>query len=197
MAAAAAAVSSGCGRYGAPRPPEVFAPRGVEALQARADLEGVHLSWTAPDRDAKGEQLKSMNGYYVYRKAIERPSDISDRGVEYEELAEIPDAHLAKLDALRKQARAEGKISRKVKVDQAELEFKYTDSSPRPGVTYLYRIVAFNQGSVEGLVPKLVKVVYRGDASVVSLVDAADIDEQESQQEQDIKDAQMSRPAWP
>lgn len=173
-----ALLTAACGRYGEPRPPEYFSPRGVQDLKARADLEGVHFEWRAPDQDRRGRELESMNGYYVYRKSITKPSDIVDPSIEYDELAEIPDTHVAARDELRKQARAEGKISRRVKVDPEMLEFSYTDTSAASGQTYLYRIVPFNQGDVEGLVPKVVKVLYRGDASVVSLVDAADIDEQ-------------------
>ncbi len=168
--------AAGCGRYGYPKPPELFSPRAVQDLRAAAGLEGVRIEWAAPSKDRQGEELASMDGYSVYRKLIERPSDMADDEIEYELLAEIPDTHIEVLKELRKKAREEGRVSRSVKVDPQLMQFSYVDASPVPGRTYIYKIVPVNQGGEEGQVQRLVKVIYRGDASVVSIVDSGDIE---------------------
>ena len=165
---------SSCGRYGDPQPPEYFAPQGVKDLSANANISGVEIKWVAPDTDRSGDQLKSMEGYFIERRIITKPSDILDPDVEDVLIATIPDTHLKILKELRKKAIEEGKISRKVSVEHDLKEFKYFDEDVTPGTTYIYSIVPFNQGETRGLVPLQVKVLFRGDASVVTIIETED-----------------------
>ncbi len=164
---------SSCGRAGPTRPPEEFAPREVEMLQVSGSVEGVKFSWLSPSGDRRGKRLESLEGYSVRRAAVPPPeagreSDILD--LDFEELAAIEDKSVATREQLREAARAEGKPARKIKVDKALSEFSFTDQTARPGLVYLYKIVPLNQGGVEGESKNLVRVVYRGEASEISLV---------------------------
>ncbi|MGI6524102.1 MAG: hypothetical protein ACOX2O_02255 [Bdellovibrionota bacterium] len=165
-----------CGRYGDPQPPEFFAPQGVNNLQVTADLNGVLLKWEAPEQDRRGEALKSIDGYFVNRRIISKASDLLDPDIEDEVLGTVLDTHLQVLKDLRQKAIEEGKISRKVSVDEALKRFSYVDSTVKPGVTYLYSIVPFNQGRTEGLVPLKAKVLFRGDSSVVTMIETEEAD---------------------
>ncbi len=171
-----AVLFSACGRYAAPKPPEYFSPRSVNELKAEASLDGVLLTWKAPDNDLRGEPLKSMDGYFIKRRVITSPSDILDDDIEDELLATIEDNHIKVLKELRDKAIEEGRISRKVTVDEELKKFSYLDTTAKAGVTYIYRVVPFNQGDVEGLVPQLVKVAYLGDNSFVSIIETDDMD---------------------
>jgi hypothetical protein len=161
----------GCGRYGDPLPPQYFSPKAVGQLEVTADLRGVNFKWNAPSASQNGKELKSMNGYYVERKEILRRADIVDARVPYERLDELEDTHVEVLKDMREEARKAGQVGRKVKVDQSLVKFGYSDTTVQPGHTYTYRIVPFNQGGVEGEVLKIVKVVFRGQSSEISLLD--------------------------
>ena len=178
---------SGCGRYASPKPPEFFSPRSVKELKAEASLDGVLLTWKAPDNDLRGEPLKSMDGYWIKRRVITSPSDILDDDVEDELLETIEDNHIKILKELRDKAMEEGRISRKVTVDEELKKFSYLDTTVKAGVTYIYRVVPFNQGDVEGLVPQLVKVIYLGDNSFVSIIETDDVDFEDIKDESDRK----------
>lgn len=159
-----------CGKYAAPRPPEDFSPREVDALQAAADLQGVQLSWRAPERDMRGRPLKSIEGYWIYRKEIAQLSDIMDVSKPDVLLAVIPDTHLLELDKMRAEAEKAGRLTRRVKVEEEKKRFAYTDLNVQSGKTYLYRIVPFNQGGVAGHYNQLVKVLFRGDSSEIAFI---------------------------
>ena len=164
------AIASGCGKYGPPLPPEKLAPKAVAQLHVAGSLQGVSFSWSAPERDQRGKPLKEIEGYRVYRKLIERDSDIEDPRIEFEQVAMIDDVHLQKLDELRKAARAEGRIGRRVQIDAAEKAFQFTDIAVQPGRTYLYQIVPVNQGGVEGEADQWIKVVFRGSTSDIAFI---------------------------
>ncbi|NLF24630.1 MAG: hypothetical protein GX589_03115 [Deltaproteobacteria bacterium] len=161
----------GCGRYGPPLPPEEFSPRAVQDLKVVPGLQGVDFAWSAPSSDRRGKELKEIEGYRVYRKEIVKRSDILDDSVSFELLTSIPDSHLEVLEDLRIEARKQGQIGRKVTLDDHLLDFKYSDQTVVPGVTYLYKIVPYNQGGVEGEFLGYVKIVFRGESSEVSFLE--------------------------
>ncbi|MCB0311031.1 MAG: hypothetical protein KDD42_07340 [Bdellovibrionales bacterium] len=156
---------SGCGKYGPPMPPETLAPRPVKALEAEANLEGVKISWRAPEADLRGRELKSMDGYKVERKVVD--TEASEEQPEFEELTLIADQHVIQREILREQARAENKPTHRVKVEDALKQFSYLDGQVENGKTYIYRIVPINQGDVEGRYTQLVKVLFNGESSEV------------------------------
>jgi hypothetical protein len=168
-----------CGKFAPVYPPESFAPASVRELGVRADQAGVHFNWEAPDQSQRGKDLKSIEGYYVLRKQLLGDADLLDTEVEFEVIATIDDRHLLERDALRKTAREEGRISRTLDVDPALKKFSYSDSTVKPGSTYAYRIVPFNQGGVRGRVGQTVRVLFRGDSSELSGIKGADFDDLE------------------
>jgi hypothetical protein len=163
-----------CGRYAPPLAPEALAPQAVADLQTTAKNDGVHFAWTASRNDVRGKDLKSIEGYRIYRKEIINKSDVIDPEVEYQLVTTIEDKHVEDLKLKREQAKKEGKISRRVKPDPALTKFDYLDSALEREHTYLYKFMPINQGGVEGGMPKkLVKVLYRGEQSEVSEIDNA------------------------
>ena len=170
----------GCGKYAPPYTPEILAPRPVEELNVVPKLEGVSFEWLAPSLDGRGKALKSMDGYLVYRKQIEKESDIVDDDVEFEMLEAIEDNHLDVLEQRKEEARKEGKPTRRVKVEREFREFSYTDLEVEPGRSYVYKIVPFNQGDVEGQYTHLIRIAFRGEASQVRFLDQSSLDETRS-----------------
>ena len=57
----------GCGIYGPPLPPEIFAPAPVRFLKAEINGDSVELSWLSPDLDRRGEDLDTLTHFLVLR----------------------------------------------------------------------------------------------------------------------------------
>lgn len=168
-----------CGKYAPPRPPEVFSPNPVTVLEVSADISAVNFKWGSPDSDQTGSELRSMDGYTIYRKTIKEKSDVIDPEVPYESIAEIKDIHVEELKKLREKALEENKPARKVKIDDALKKFSYSDKTVQAGQQYAYRIVPVNQGDVEGRVDKIIKVLFRGDSSEIVMIDEAQLEVEE------------------
>jgi|GEM_PF-1141142 len=157
----------GCGRYRAPITPEELAPAMVENLTVTTDAKGVLLTWVAADKDRRGKELKSVEGYSVERKELVRRGDETDPQVKFQKLGFVKDPHVEVREQLRKEARAAGKIGRSVKVPEEQMKFSFSDTSPVFGKTYVYQIVPQNQGGTEGQVGQLIKIVFQGAQSAV------------------------------
>ncbi|RMG43099.1 MAG: hypothetical protein D6719_04495 [Candidatus Dadabacteria bacterium] len=165
-----------CGKYGPPLAPEYFSPMPVENLQVSASLDGVSFRWEAPSSDLRGKDLRSIDGYKIYKTEISKSKREDSPAVKKEHLlAVIPDTHLEELSQRRKKVLAQGGSARKLKPLDQLIHFEYTDKQVKPGELYLYKIVPFNQGNVEGAAGTLVKVLFRGDSSEVSLQPAGRI----------------------
>ena len=160
-------ILSGCARYRAPITPEELAPAMVENLTVTTDVKGVLLAWVASDKDRRGKELKSVEGYSVERKDLVRRGDETDPEVRFEKLGFVRDSHVEVRESLRKEARAAGKIGRSVKVPDEQMKFSFSDTSPVFGKTYVYQVVPQNQGGTEGQVGQLVKIVFQGAQSAV------------------------------
>ncbi len=159
-----------CGKYAPPIPPELLSPRSVESLEATADVEGVMFRWRSPETDLRSEELKTMDGYRIYRKELVKPAAVVDEEIPFDLIGGIPDTHVLIRDNLREEARKTGKPSHRVTVDSSLTKFEFRDTQAQSGATYLYKIVPYNQGDVEGETANLVKVAFRGDASHISLM---------------------------
>lgn len=163
-------VLSGCGKYGPPLAPEALAPRTVENLTASASLGQVQIEWQAPREDRRGEELKSIEGYEIYRIEL-----LADQPLPpylaleelYEKIAFIPDSHIEERERLRREARAKNQPVRRVNVAPELLEFSFVDKELEGGRRYIYQIRPVNQGGVEGDFFDTVQVFYRGDMSEV------------------------------
>lgn len=160
----------GCGRYLKPLPPEAFAPQAVRDLIVHADTNGVIFDWKSPELDRRGKELKTLDGYDIYRKVIENPADVVSRDVEPDKIASISDLSVATLTKTREEARAQGKIGRRIKADSALQSFTFTDATAEPGKEYLYTLIPINQGDVKGAPGVPIRVLFRGEASEISFV---------------------------
>jgi hypothetical protein len=139
----------------------------VENLTVTTDAKGVVLTWVSADKDRRGKELKSVEGYSVERKELVRRGDETDPAVRFEKLGFVKDSHVEVRESLRKEARAAGKIGRSVKVPEEQMKFSFSDISPVLGKTYVYQVVPQNQGGTEGQVGQLVKIVFQGAQSAV------------------------------
>jgi len=166
---------SACGKYGSPVPPEALSPRGVQELNVTAELEGVRFNWKAPDLDLRGKELRSMDGYRVLK--IEGSNPL---GQEMSIRAEIPDNHVSELQKLKKAAMEQGKIVRRVKVDDQMKKFEFLDKQVTSGKTYTYQIVPVNQDGVLGEASKFVRVLFKGDQSDILMIDPLELDQSDN-----------------
>lgn len=157
----------GCGRYIPPVAPEMLAPRAVENLAIVPSATGVTFSWTAPEQDRRGKELKSADGYSIERKEIIKRGDETDPSVRFTEVGFVEDIHIEKREELRKEARAAGKVGRNIKSPPEFTKFTFTDSTPQTGMTYIYQIVPKNQDGVKGQVGQVIRIAFQGAQSAV------------------------------
>lgn len=162
-----------CGRMGPPVAPELLAPEQVQALKVTGNQDGVSFYWEAPKADQRGNALKVIDGYRIYRKKIERSSDVTDQSIAFEQITEIGDSHLIELEKERDKLKALGRPAHRARVDKALTEFTYTDKTVNSGNTYVYKVVPTNHGGVESDSFQLVKVLWRGDSSEIKNIDSS------------------------
>ena len=165
----------GCGRFKPPLPPEMFAPKPVDALTVTASESGVLFAWTAPDEDRRGKELKSMDGYAIQRKVIAQKGDETNPHLHFETIGFVRDEHVTVRENLRKEARAEGKIGRTIESPEQYTKFTFVDTTAKLSTTYMYQIVPRNQGGTDGAVKEVARVTFKGSASDVVMVPAADV----------------------
>jgi|GEM_PF-1366139 len=168
---------SACGRALPPVPPEAISPMPITNLTVSATPAGVNFTWNGSDSDRRRKELKQIDGYRIYRKELQRPSDAEDRDVVFALIGTVPDTHIAVLEELREEARLAGKPAHRVRVDPALNSFEFNDSSPAPGRTYLYLVKPYNQEDVNGAVDQAARVLFRGEASEVIVMSYADPDD--------------------
>jgi len=168
-----------CGRYGKPIPPEAVAPRQVQNLQITTNDQGVKFNWDPPSHDVRGKKLKEIDGYFVYRRDSEIGEDIikKHKSSNFDLLTTIADTHLKVLKERKEEALSKDEPARRLKADDSLTKFEYLDSKVSPGQLYFYKIVAFNQGDEEGQVRKLIKILFKGEQSEVTLVDNSEEDD--------------------
>lgn len=161
-----------CGRFKVPLAPEVLAPRGVNAFAVTGQVDGVLLSWKAPEVDRRGKELKSIEGYQIQRKEIVNRGDETSVTVPFKDLVFVTDRHIEVREKMRTEARAQGKIGRSIQAPEELTTFSYLDKTVVNGSTYLYQIVPQNQGRTDGIVAEIARVVFRGQQSEAVVVDA-------------------------
>ena len=159
-----------CGRFGPPKPPEDFAPKSVSSIEAKATADSVTISFKSPEKDIHGKELKSLEGYRIYRV---KETDIkSDGAIDryLTEVATIDDNSLAEREEQRKAAREANQLSHRIKVPDEKRNFNFEDKDLKVGEVYIYRIEAFNQGGVKGKPSQLIKVLFKGEQSDIFIV---------------------------
>lgn len=160
----------GCGRFKVPLPPEMFAPKAVDALTVTATESGVVFAWTAPDEDQRGKELKSIEGYSIQRKIIAERGDETNPKVRFDTIGFVKDSHVTVREDLRAAARKEGKIGRTIESPEEYTKFTFVDATAKRDQTYLYQVVPQNQGGTDGGVKEFARVTFRGAASDVAMM---------------------------
>lgn len=171
-------VLAGCGRMLPPFAPEDLAPKPVQNLEVSALADGVQFAWLAPERDIRGEELRSLDFYEIERKLIEDPSDVVDETVPYEEVGLVQDRYFTELRRQQDQQVAQGLPKRKASVDASFKKHQFIDRSLVSGSRYLYRITGVNQGDEAGAVDTYIDVDFAGANSTITL--ASDLEDAEA-----------------
>ncbi len=127
-------VVGGCGIKKSPRLPEVKTPRGVDDLRVTPAGEDILLEWTTAGLESEGEQ--APHGFYVYR--AEEPADT--------EACESCPILFRRVGLV--------KIYRKLDSEEV-LSFR---EPMRPGVRYVFKVVAFNKHDLLGADSNLVRL---------------------------------------
>lgn len=140
-------ISLGCGKRGDPKAPEVTAPKSVRFFTARGAVDGIQLSWQAPEETASGDELLDLSGFVVHRSVY-----AEDENPHYKEVGEI-------------------EISRNKDTDIAQYSkqtvFSYKDKEVKPGTRYQYYVAPINDDGVEGEAPQIIRVLFAGESSTV------------------------------
>lgn len=109
-----ALVIAGCGRRGAPRPPQWVAPRAATDLEVRSVAGGLEISFRRPDRTIDGADMSDLAFLELWRSCEPRPGMFL--------AAEIP---IVDRGAFRKRTR-----------------YTVLDDTPGIGEACVYRIIA-------------------------------------------------------
>ncbi len=182
-----------CGRYAPPVPPEFTAPPAVVDLDVKPSESAINFSWKAPEKDVRGEPLKNLVGYKIYRAELELGEKLIPNKLKLKEISEVPDKYLKKIIYKREEAKASGTPIRKAKVDESDKNHFFTDSQLKNEQIYVYKIVAFNN-IIESQNYDLVRIKFNGLKSVIDLNSAKKIATPEfvDTEEDLLEDAQSS-----
>ena len=140
-----------CGRAGAPKPPEAFAPAEIRYLEANADASRVQIRWHAPVADARGDALEDLAGFEVRRRLVELEEE--DKPF-FDEIGQVE--------------LSSGQMSPLPNGEQA-LRFRFQDKDVEQGLVYEYAVVPFNTDGVFGRVKQYVKVSFVAGSSIVEI----------------------------
>ena len=170
--------SIGCGRYLPPIAPERMAAKEIRALEVKADEEGLHFTWKVPLTDRRGEELKYLSGFQIFKIPEEdmtwflvgEDAEATDLTDEKYEIAFVKDTHLELLKERREQARKEGKLVRRVALTEEEMTLTWSDTELEEGKRFLYQIVPENSDSVRGNSSQLVRVTYKKADSQIQML---------------------------
>ncbi|MCC6932145.1 MAG: hypothetical protein IT292_02675 [Deltaproteobacteria bacterium] len=137
-----------CGKKGSPKAPELFAPDQVKFFAINGQLEGLNLTWQAPEKAANGDDLLNLETFLVNRRAVEG-KELGD----FEIIAEVPSAETPGV----------------VKSEKATI-YSYLDQSVVPGKEYDYYVVGVNTDGVKGVFSLVYRVRFVGEASSIRIL---------------------------
>jgi len=112
------ALSSGCGKKGDPRAPELATPQPISGLSARAERAGIVLTWNRPTEYVDGTAIKDLASFVIFRKDI--APNCPECPVAYRQLTTVG---VEDRDKFVKQKR-----------------YRYVDDQALPKMTYRYRV---------------------------------------------------------
>jgi hypothetical protein len=167
-----------CGRYAPPIPPERLGPKPLEFVDLLPLDSSIKISWLSPVEDMRGEELKYLDDFLIYRKEIKTLKDIQDDDKPFELMATIPDTALDVLGERRAEARELGKPVGRVKLTDEERKVWYEDFKLEPDHVYVYKVVPRSERFGEAKAKRLLKVVFRGLNSDIKLFNSARFEEE-------------------
>jgi len=112
------ALSSGCGKKGDPRAPELATPQPIKNLSARPERAGIVLTWNRPTEYVDGTAIKDLASFVIFRKDIS--PTCPDCPVAYRPLTTL---NVEDREKFVKQKR-----------------YRYVDEQAPPKMTYRYRV---------------------------------------------------------
>lgn len=141
-----------CGKKGLPKPPESLAPLPVNNFLAQGSLDGINLTWLAPQKTANGNDLKDLDRFFVFRSVVVR-----DESPEYKIIQEITVVEDLEL------------TDQKTKIPEPHV-YNYLDKDVKPGKEYDYYVVPVNQGGTKGKESPVLRVTFVGQSSAVRIL---------------------------
>ena len=113
-----ALVSTGCGKKGDPRAPELAMPQPIKNLTAKPDRGGILLTWNRPSEYIDGKPLTDLTGFVIFRKDLS--PTCPDCPVPYRPLTSV---NVEDREKFVKQK-----------------QYRYIDDNARAQMTYRYRV---------------------------------------------------------
>lgn len=147
-------VLPGCGRKGPPKPPEDFAPKPVVSPTIAGTVDGIVISWTAPEPEEESDEEEPnppLEHFSLQKGLVE----VGER-VRLEEVAVVP---------LRASSAAPVDPAKAA----AEKLYSYTDSEVEPGKTYQYQVLPVNVDGVEGEATVNMRATFLGENSRIEM----------------------------
>lgn len=114
---ALALAAGGCGRRGAPRPPEDALPETLTKVEARNEAKGIVVSWERPETYVDGARMTDLAEFEIWRAVGAGEDD----------------------EAFTRLARME--VTDRDRFRQLE-RFRYVDVAVEAGRRYRYRVVS-------------------------------------------------------
>ena len=157
-----------CGLYRPPSSPELFTAQQVSDLKMNFESGQVILSWSSPELDRQGKELRYLEGYKILRRGpATRAEDFKE--LEFQSIAFVEDTHLEVLKKERENAISAGKISRKVKIEERSKQFVFKDSLSGGQSIAQYQIIPISNG-FDGLPSNILQIQLEDDkASILTL----------------------------
>ena len=155
----------GCGRAGAPKPPEYFAPATVTLFSATGTVNGVRLQFKSPDKQQDGDALTDLTGFEVYRADF-----VDEERPDFDRIAFVPyTGPLAKKEEDEKTKNTPKGLKRDKEKSTAAIIVQYQDPKVKAGSRYLYYVEPVNEDGVNGVASPVLNVRFVGEASQVEL----------------------------
>ncbi|MDH3973823.1 MAG: hypothetical protein OEV42_06050 [Deltaproteobacteria bacterium] len=64
-------IPAGCGKKGAPLPPESLVPQAVASVKVKGARDSLFISWTMPQKNSDGSKPADLAGFKLYKKSGE------------------------------------------------------------------------------------------------------------------------------
>ena len=152
-----------CGKKGDPRPPEATAPDAVRYLSAEGRVDGIILSWQAPEATGSGEDLPDLAGFRIQRSDYEE-----DERPDFEDIGEILVSATEELSAGEGgEGLTSGAVSKPKTPVEQNVRYTFRDPEVQPGRRYEYVVLPFNERGVEGEFTQVLRIRFTGESSLI------------------------------